>query len=412
MTLGQRIQELRKQAGLSQEGLGEALGVSRQAVSKWESDGGIPELDTLIAMSRLFQITIGELLGVEEAPKAEEKPERTLDEEQVEAILRRYGEESRQYAPKTSRTRWEWFAGAACLLVVLIIVLFAQIGGMKDTISNLRGQLSSLDSELSGVRNQVSNISGDLREQVKNALEEGNNPISTCEYELVSADLEKQTVTVRFDATLKDYAAGSKMQFLVDWVKVDDTEGQTVSGFVEGPDFTAEIILPMNYDAELTIRVEDADGNIREQYVDSFYALHPDSFRLEAYNLMMPFKITIDRFGSSTMTAEGEQAFVDIFCAYPDIFWPEEAVITAYLNDEVIFTENMDITLSEDSSDLFCASIKDQYYEVTLKEGDAFQVVVRVTDNLGRTEEFMEGGTVNDGELNRMPMAAPAVRVD
>ena len=35
MTLGQRIQELRKQAGLSQEGLGEALGVSRQAVSKW-----------------------------------------------------------------------------------------------------------------------------------------------------------------------------------------------------------------------------------------------------------------------------------------------------------------------------------------------------------------------------------------
>ena len=35
MTLGQRIQELRKQAGLAQVGLGEALGVSRQAVSKW-----------------------------------------------------------------------------------------------------------------------------------------------------------------------------------------------------------------------------------------------------------------------------------------------------------------------------------------------------------------------------------------
>ena len=67
MTLGQRIQELRKRAGLSQEGLGEALGVTRQAVSKWESDNGIPELDTLIAMSRLFGVTIGQLLGVEEA---------------------------------------------------------------------------------------------------------------------------------------------------------------------------------------------------------------------------------------------------------------------------------------------------------------------------------------------------------
>ena len=61
MTLGQRIQELRKQQGLSQEALGEALGVSRQAVSKWELDNGIPELDTLIAMSRLFGITVGQL---------------------------------------------------------------------------------------------------------------------------------------------------------------------------------------------------------------------------------------------------------------------------------------------------------------------------------------------------------------
>ncbi len=38
MTLGQRIQALRKQHGLSQEGLGERLGVSRQAISRWEMD--------------------------------------------------------------------------------------------------------------------------------------------------------------------------------------------------------------------------------------------------------------------------------------------------------------------------------------------------------------------------------------
>ena len=79
MTLGQRIQELRKQNGLSQEGLGEALGVSRQAVSKWEGDNGIPELDTLIAMSRLFGITIGELRGVEGAVPAAERAEAESD---------------------------------------------------------------------------------------------------------------------------------------------------------------------------------------------------------------------------------------------------------------------------------------------------------------------------------------------
>ena len=51
-TLGRRIQEARKAAGLSQESLGERLGVSRQAVSKWEADAAVPELENLIAMSR------------------------------------------------------------------------------------------------------------------------------------------------------------------------------------------------------------------------------------------------------------------------------------------------------------------------------------------------------------------------
>ena len=49
-TLGRRIQEARKAAGLSQESLGERLGVSRQAVSKWEADAAVPELENLIAM--------------------------------------------------------------------------------------------------------------------------------------------------------------------------------------------------------------------------------------------------------------------------------------------------------------------------------------------------------------------------
>lgn len=67
MTLGQRIQAERKRLGLSQEGLGEALGVTRQAISKWEADGAVPEVDKLVALSRLFHLPVGVLLGVEEA---------------------------------------------------------------------------------------------------------------------------------------------------------------------------------------------------------------------------------------------------------------------------------------------------------------------------------------------------------
>ena len=112
MTLADRIQQLRKQKGISQEELADRVGVSRQAVSKWESDGGVPELDTLIAMSRLFHVTIGQLLGVEELRKSgvgsgedggQTQVGTGLHEAQVEAILRRYVESCFGASMLTSR---------------------------------------------------------------------------------------------------------------------------------------------------------------------------------------------------------------------------------------------------------------------------------------------------------------------
>lgn len=74
MTLGERIQSYRKKNGLSQEQLAEALGVSRQAVSKWELNDAQPDLDKVLALARLFQVSTDTLLGNEspepEAPAA------------------------------------------------------------------------------------------------------------------------------------------------------------------------------------------------------------------------------------------------------------------------------------------------------------------------------------------------------
>ena len=51
MNIADRIQSLRKQKGMSQIELADAIGVSRQAVSKWESEQAIPDLDKIVAMS-------------------------------------------------------------------------------------------------------------------------------------------------------------------------------------------------------------------------------------------------------------------------------------------------------------------------------------------------------------------------
>ena len=63
MTTGQKIAARRKELELSQEALGDKLGVSRQTVYKWESDLSLPDIDKLVALSRLFQVPVGWLLG-------------------------------------------------------------------------------------------------------------------------------------------------------------------------------------------------------------------------------------------------------------------------------------------------------------------------------------------------------------
>lgn len=66
MTIADRIQSLRKTKGLSQEELADAVGVSRQAVSKWESEQATPDLDKVIIMSEVFDVTTDYLLkGIE-----------------------------------------------------------------------------------------------------------------------------------------------------------------------------------------------------------------------------------------------------------------------------------------------------------------------------------------------------------
>lgn len=71
MTLGRKIQKLRKEKGLSQEQLATEIGVSRQAVSKWELDESSPDTAKIVAISQLFDVSTDYLLGNEMDPKEE-----------------------------------------------------------------------------------------------------------------------------------------------------------------------------------------------------------------------------------------------------------------------------------------------------------------------------------------------------
>lgn len=63
MSFAEKLKSLRKMSGMSQELMAEKLNVSRQAVTKWETAVGIPDIENLLAISALFNITVDELLG-------------------------------------------------------------------------------------------------------------------------------------------------------------------------------------------------------------------------------------------------------------------------------------------------------------------------------------------------------------
>ena len=112
MALSEKLYELRKKSNLSQEQLAEKLGVSRQAISKWESGKAVPESDTLISISKYFDVTLDYLM----------KEENSLSEAVTEDAATQ---------PSTNNRRKKrifglviCFMGIACLLVWGIVSIF------------------------------------------------------------------------------------------------------------------------------------------------------------------------------------------------------------------------------------------------------------------------------------------------
>ncbi|MDY5611881.1 helix-turn-helix domain-containing protein [Dysosmobacter sp.] len=120
MTLGEKIQTLRTDAGLSQEYLAEQLAVSRQAVSKWELDKTVPDVKYIVALSGLFDVTTDFLLKDDSKvmpPKTQAlaSPPSPVSQESVCPLT----------APKSPDRSCLLLDVSLCLFVLLILVYLA-----------------------------------------------------------------------------------------------------------------------------------------------------------------------------------------------------------------------------------------------------------------------------------------------
>ena len=191
MELYEKLYELRRASGMSQEELAEKLGVSRQAVSKWESGATQPELQKLIELSRLYSVSVDELLSLEHA----KAPQDTVPAAEVPV---QGGFESASAGKPSFRDfciqHKKIIGGAAIALAALIAVgvhYNDRINALSAQVNDLRGQLYSVQNSLS---NQIAGISNN----VSDILERESSLLSQYSYEVKRIDLKKQECTLAF----------------------------------------------------------------------------------------------------------------------------------------------------------------------------------------------------------------------
>lgn len=271
MTTGQRIAQKRKEAGLSQETLGAELGVSRQSIYKWESDTALPEIDKLVALSRRFGVTVGWLLGVEEAPETASAPD---SGELTDAQLKMVEEITARYiaalpAPKP-RKKWPYVLAA-------LMVLYAAHRAYQSIDRQFDGVYSRIGQMDSKMSNQVYSISG----QVEEILKQQNSLTVDYGIKLVSADLVKNAVTFSVYAVPKTYVEGMRVEFSVDnghssnsktVLSEPDQNGQPVS-----EKFSTELTCELTDDISITAVFVMPDGTRQTQPLQTYSGLYSGS---------------------------------------------------------------------------------------------------------------------------------------
>lgn len=283
MSVGQRITQKRKELGLSQESLGEQLGVSRQAIYKWESDATLPEIEKLIALSRIFSVSVGWLLGVEDEPADAEQPDSgELTEAQlnmVREIVDGYlAAQPRPEAPK--RRRWPKVLGAiACIaLVVALVNLF-------NRLDRLNSQYDNLQSSVGNIQHNVSSQLSSLTGRVEEILKSQNSLIADSTVKNLSVDPAENTAAFTFRVVPKTYQEG-----LQAWIDVEQ-QGQR-SSF--GPYTAQDELFTGQFTTDLTDQITvyisfELDGVRQTQLLGTFHGLYSGSFPdlwLEAWPLI------------------------------------------------------------------------------------------------------------------------------
>lgn len=393
MTLGQRIQQLRKDKGMSQEALGEALGVSRQAISKWESDLTIPEIDKLIALSRLFGTSVGALLGVEE--DAPEAPDGELTEREltaVEAIVERYLERSK---PKPAPRRLLPILAALAAALVLIF-------WFKGRLDDLNSRVAVLQNNVNSISGSVSSQISSMTDQIQDLLAQEASLFSDAQCTVTSVDIAADTLLVDVRVAPKEYAEGMVMRLTAEpageapltvEITADDDHIFRLTGWE----------LPLNDEIVLTVTFGTGES-WQTQTLDTLWQLKNASL----------LWLNVERSGQTSMKFAVWSVDWDLRGRFTaDEFfaplYPESACLEVRRNGTTIDYLDLEL-LQTGSRDGFYFQLEDYKRDIRVADGDILEFGVVYRDNYGRQRfyslECVQFKTDTDGNLDYSFIAA------
>lgn len=244
MTLGQNLQAARKAKGLSQETLAEQIGVSRQALGKWEKDTALPGLDNLQAAAQVLGVSVDTLLGTEAASPA---PAVTLDA--MRDLLAARDAEQRKH-----RRLWGLLGAAAAVVVVLLLVVQnlayqRKMQSLTDSYAMLQSQLSSTTADLS---TRMDELQDAVRQGKSTVLEWHWVPVDK-----LHRDVQSSWMPVLVQVTPSESTTGMTARLSVTYGDTTELHDMDV---LAGDIYQAQLMFTVGQTYDLTIQWTAADG--------------------------------------------------------------------------------------------------------------------------------------------------------
>ena len=285
MELYEKLYELRRASGMSQEELAEKLGVSRQAVSKWESGATQPELPKLIELSKIYQVSVDALLSLEHA---KEQQDSSPAVPAAEGTAQDTAEDAPAAKPdfRTFCVQHKKIIGGAAVALAALIAVGAHY---NSRIHALSSQVDDLRSELYGVQSSLSNQINGISSTVSDILERETSLVLQFDYNVTNVDLKKQECTLAFSLLPKAIDEETLVSLLVTDRDAPSPENchrlpltQNDHGYLTG-----EVTLALSNDLDVSVSFEK-DGAKQSGDLGSIYSLKDNALPQVSY-LYIPY---------------------------------------------------------------------------------------------------------------------------